>query len=93
MATVGTPVTPEMANALMGPALKNIEYALNSGDWLRLAEFFDDTPDATLLAAPWNWTQEQINVVKGAFNLTEGVQALWNEPNGARFLAKQIWGL
>lgn len=93
MATVGTPVTPEQLNARMGPALKMIEEVLNRGDWLSLAEFFDATPDADLLAAPYNWTQEQVNTVKAAFNETKGVQTLWNEPNGARFFAKQVWGL
>lgn len=93
MATVGTPVTPEQLNAQMGPALKEVEKVLNSGQWLALAEFFDATTDAVLLAAPYNWTQEQINLVKAAFNETQEVQTLWNEPNGARFFAKQIWGL
>ena len=93
MATVGTPVTPEQLNALMGPSLKAVDEVLNSGEWLRMAEFFDATTDAVLLAAPYNWTQEQINTVKAAFNEMQDVQTLWNEPNGARFFAKQIWGL
>lgn len=93
MADVGTPVTPVQMNALMGPSLKAIDAVLNSGDWKRCQEFLLATPDAVLLTDPWNWTQTQINVVKAAFTETQEVADLWNAENGARFFAKQIWGL
>lgn len=93
MAEVGTPVTPIQLNALMGPSLKAIDTVLNSGDWKRCKEFLDATPDSVLLAAPWSWTQDQVNLVKAAFTETQGTADDWNSENGPRFFAKQIWGL
>lgn len=69
-----------------------IDNVLRGGGWVRYAEWLDRTADGVLTAAPYNYTQAEVNTLKAAFNLTEAVRDLWNAPNGARFNAEQLWG-
>lgn len=84
--------TKEQLEAQIKVAFLEADRVLMNGNWTKLATFFDENADGVFTAAPYNWTQDQVNRVKAALNLMEGVQAEYTEANGARFQMKQDWG-
>lgn len=91
MAVLNMP-TKDQLESQVKVALQEFDRIVADGNWTKLEQFFDDTTDAVLLAAPYNWSQAQINVVKAAFNLVDDVRALYLAANGAQFQVKQITG-